>query len=272
MVNLYRFSFTFIINLIICASLVAQDIKIHSHNDYYQTVPFYQAYAQKVYSIEVDVFYENGKLLVGHDREEIKRGETIEDLYINPIAIVFDRNGGRIWRDSDDDLILLVDLKTEYEPVLDVLVGILDKYPEIFNSEAVGGRVKLVISGNMPQPDKFISYPSYIYFDGRLNTNYTEDQLKRLGMVSAPFKDYSRWNGKGAMIAEDKTKVEKAISEAKELNVPFRFWGSPDGVTAWSTLHKMEVDIINTDRVEACADYFNNYSEKSYTISETEKR
>ena len=31
--------------------------KIHSHNDYWQLVPFYQAYSQRVSSIEADIYY-----------------------------------------------------------------------------------------------------------------------------------------------------------------------------------------------------------------------
>jgi hypothetical protein len=33
-----------------------QRILIHSHNDYEQRVPFYQAYAQQVASIEADIY------------------------------------------------------------------------------------------------------------------------------------------------------------------------------------------------------------------------
>ena len=57
-------------------SLMAQSrIYIHSHNDYCQSVPFYQAYSQKVYSIEADIYTnadETG-LLVAHDRTNFPR-------------------------------------------------------------------------------------------------------------------------------------------------------------------------------------------------------
>ena len=40
-----------------CATAVAErPILIHSHNDYCRRAPFWQAYAQQVYSIEADVF------------------------------------------------------------------------------------------------------------------------------------------------------------------------------------------------------------------------
>ncbi|MDD4776981.1 MAG: alkaline phosphatase [Fermentimonas sp.] len=270
MKRLILFVIFIILNLPGINLIIAQEVKIHSHNDYYQVAPFYQAYAQKVFSIEVDVFYKDSLLLVGHDWEELKKGLTIEELYINPIVDVFNRNGGRIWKDSNKKLTLLVDLKTEYEPALNRLVSILNRYPEIFGNKDGDSWVRVVVSGNMPQPEKFNDYPSYIYFDGRLNTEYNDDQRQRLAMVSASFRDFSRWNGKGALIAGDKVKIEKVITEARRMNLPIRFWGSPDGVTAWNTLHKMGVDIINTDRVEACSDFFNNYEEKVYSITQNE--
>ena len=88
-------------------------------------------------------------------------------------------------------------------------------------------------------------------------------------MISIPFYDYAKWNGKGAMTASQKSKVQKAIDDAHKLGKPIRFWASPDGVTAWNTLHHMGVDIINTDKVEACADYFNNFADKNYYIDGT---
>ena len=54
--------------LFVCGVAAAQPpVLIHSHNDYARRVPFYQAYAQQVASIEADVFLRDGKLLVGHE-------------------------------------------------------------------------------------------------------------------------------------------------------------------------------------------------------------
>lgn len=44
-----------------CTVAAAQPpVLIHSHNDYARRVPFYQAYAQQVSSIEADVFLHDG--------------------------------------------------------------------------------------------------------------------------------------------------------------------------------------------------------------------
>lgn len=244
---------------------------IHSHNDYKQTVPFYQAYSQGVSYIEADVFFHNGKLLVGHDLEDLKDNITFENLYINPIVDLFKQNEGKAWAQSDNILTLVIELKSKVNPTLDEVVKVLDKYPEVFNSAINPNAVKVVITGNVPAPENFKNYPFYISFDGTFRT-YSPDELKRVAMISVPFYQYAKWNGKGAMTKEQKEKVQKAIDEAHQLGKPIRFWSSPDGVTAWNTFHHMGVDIINTDKVEACADFFNNFIDKNYYIDGTKHK
>ena len=97
-----------------CAAALAQrPILIHSHNDYCRRVPFYQAYAQGVYSIEADLFLHEGQLLVGHDPEDLAPDMTFEGLYVEPIVTLYARNGGRAWRGSDEALQLMIELKSE---------------------------------------------------------------------------------------------------------------------------------------------------------------
>lgn len=243
-------------------------ISIHSHNDYYQLVPFYQAYSQRVSSIEVDIFHENGDLLVGHDPEELTSERNFEALYVAPIVKLFRQNGGRAWPGSDDPLTLLVDLKTSTEPALSSIVSLLERHPEVFDTQENPHAVRVVISGNMPSPEEFDRYPSLLFFDGRLDQSYTSSQLERVAMISAPFHAFSAWNGKGIMKAPDKARVWQAIDQAHQMNKPIRFWASPDGVTAWNTLCHMGVGIINTDNVEQCAAFFDRFADKNYRLAD----
>ena len=51
--------------LCFCVTAAAErPMLIHSHNDYCRRAPFWQAYAQGVYSIEADVFLHDGLLLL----------------------------------------------------------------------------------------------------------------------------------------------------------------------------------------------------------------
>lgn len=248
-----------------------QRILIHSHNDYEQRVPFYQAYAQQVASIEADI-YTTGKadeLKVAHDLKDVNAAPTLDDAYITPLVNLFKQNGGKPWKNSDKTLILLVDLKTPANPTLDILVSKLKAYPDVFDPTVNPNAVKVIISGNRPPEKDYSKYPSFISFDG-YKTSYTPEELKKIEMISLNFRDYSVWNGKGTMIKAEFDKVMEAINEVHALGKPIRFWGTPDGVTAWNTFHTIGVDYINTDRPEACADYFAHFDNKNYQIGQNE--
>ena len=62
-----------------------QEFKVHSHNDYKQNIPFWKALGAEVQSVEVDVFYKDGKLLVAHEQNEIQENSTLARLYLNPL-------------------------------------------------------------------------------------------------------------------------------------------------------------------------------------------
>lgn len=238
-----------------------EHVLIHSHNDYLQRVPFYQAYAQQAYLIEADVFAleDEESLLVGHNRKELRPDRVLETMYIRPIVDVFKANGGRAWRDSEKRFMLLIDLKTSTETTLPAVVNLISKYREVFDEALNPYAVTVVISGDMPHPSGFDDFPQFIWFDGRLTTDYSVDQLKRIALVSAPFSNYSKWNGEGELSREDGKRLVKAIKNAHDWGKKIRFWGAPDVATAWNTLHRMGVDIINTDQIERCAEYFFNY-------------
>ena len=230
---------------------------IHSHNDYRQSLPFYQAYAQRLSSIEADIYTteKEGELLVAHDREELETAPTLDESYIEPIVSLYKLNNGRAWRGSDKYFVLLIDLKTPVNPTLDRLIKKLQKYPEVFDPAVNPYAVRVVISGNRPNEDTFNDFPSTISFDGS-QTDYTPRQLERIFMISLNFRNYSRWNGEGNINEDELKKVKEAIAAAHALGKPIRFWGSPDTPNAWQIFHQLGIDYINTDQPEACAAFF----------------
>lgn len=278
MKNINKISCWGLLSLILLSSLSIQHtsaqerILIHSHNDYRQRVPFYQAYAQQVYSIEVDLFAKGkNQLLVGHDLEDLSDDATFDDIYLNPLVKLFKQNGGRPWKDSDYLLQLMIELKSPTEPTLSIVVDKLKAHPQVFNPEVNPNAVRIVITGNVPKAEDFEKYPPYISFDGQIDANYTPQQLKRVALISPPFHEYAKWNGKGTLKRDEVIRVQAVIDKAHSLGKPIRFWGTPNSITAWNTLHNMGVDIINTDKVEACADFFHNFEDKNYQIAGTNK-
>ncbi|MEG2613579.1 MAG: alkaline phosphatase [Alistipes sp.] len=253
--------------LCLCGAAAAQrPILIHSHNDYAQRVPFYQAYAQQVYSIEVDLFLEEGKLLVGHDQEDLDDDRSFEKLYIEPMVTLFERNEGRPWSGSEMLLQLMIEVKSETAPTMKAVVDLLAKYPQVFDPAKNIYAARVAITGRIPEPEEFAQYPSYVMFDGDPEVDYTPEQLRHVGLFSANFRNYTHWHGKGSILPAERQKLKEVIDHAHSLDRPIRFWGAPEGATVYHTFYNMGIDYINTDQPEICAAFFNDFSNKNFQI------
>lgn len=252
-----------------CGAAAAQPpVLIHSHNDYAQRVPFYQAYAQQVSSIEADVFLHDGQLLVGHDVEDLRADMTFEALYVEPIVTLFARNGGRAFRDSDQTLQLMVELKSETDPTLRAVAALLGRWPEVFDPEVNPAAVRVAVTGRVPAPEAFDRYPRFLGFDGAWDADYTPEQLECIALISTNFRDFSQWNGKGTIIPAEKERLEQVIDRAHEQGKPVRFWNAPEGTTVYYTFYDMGIDYINTDNPEVCAAFFADFGNKNFRIGE----
>ncbi|MCJ7933618.1 MAG: alkaline phosphatase [Chryseobacterium sp.] len=232
----------------------------HSHNDYMQEIPFWQAYYASFGSVEADVFLVKDKLWVSHTEKELSADRTLENLYLDPIAKQIKLNKGSIYPDPNKKLQLLIDIKQDYKTTLAVLVTTLKKYPEITGNSGI----KLVITGGRPQPNDFKNYPSYLYFDGDPDKNYTADQLKRIGMFSADLPGLVQWNGKGIPRDEETDKIKNAVEKAHAQQKPMRFYGAPDFPNAWVNLMDMGVDYINTDHIPELKKLMNSIPKNFY--------
>ena len=254
-------------------TLAAQrPVVLHSHNDYERTAPFWEAYSQHCGSIEADVFWQDDQLLVGHDLKDLAPARNFRAMYVDPIATLFRQNGGRMWKGSNDSLILMVELKSSTEPTLTKVMDLLGEYPDVFCTE---GGVKVVITGNTPDYKDFASYPRWISFDGDLDADlvirYTPDQLARVGMFSTNFRKFAqKWNGKGRMIDPELNAVNAAIAAAHAAGKPIRFWNAPEGTTTYFTFWKLGVDVINTDKPAVANLFFDDWGNKNFIIGKHE--
>lgn len=231
-----------------------QTYKVHSHNDYLQEVPFWQAYSGGAASIEVDLFLKRDSLFVTHSEGEIQPGRTLETLYLDPLLKVVEQGETR-------ELQVLIDLKSEAYATMDKLVATLGKYPSLTS----GGNVNFVVSGNRPKAGDYGNYPDFIRFDHQNLEDLDQIDLDKVALVSVSFKEYSVWNGYGRMVAQQHQAVERAIDKAKGSGKPFRFWAAPDTKTAWARLARMGVDYINTDHPAMAHAYLGTLDKNTFT-------
>jgi alkaline phosphatase len=233
-------------------------LNAHSHNDYVNEIPFWLAYNNHFGSIETDIWAVNGELFVAHNTADIKPEKTLDILYIQPIVKLLTENNGKPWKDNPSTFQLLIDLKTTVEPTLSLLVEKLKKYSAVFDPEINENAIRVVITGNRPEPSDFEKYPGYILFDGILNQKYNQQQLKRVALYSENLRKFTLWNGEGEIIEKDKIRLQNVIDSVHSINKKIRFWNAPDDINAWKTFINMKSDYINTDHIIKLAEYLNN--------------
>lgn len=216
----------------------------HSHNDYEQRTPFFTAYQSGFGSIETDIHLVNGKLLVGHDNQDLNAEKTLERLYFSPLQDTYDGNR---------KLIILIDIKTDAQPTLDALIQLLKKYPKITRAPGI----KIIISGNRPDPDQYRTYPPFIWFDGRIGEEYSTTALEKIALLS---QDFFTLAGRSESFPVSETallRMKAAIEQAHALQKPTRLWANPDHPEGWNFLMNLGIDYINTDHIEKLTSFLN---------------
>jgi len=225
----------------------------HSHNDYEQSIPFWLAWQAGFGSIEADIWLQEGRVLIGHNREEIKAGRTLEEYYIKPLLSCLEKNNGHPYSDTTRRLQMLIDVKADSVAALAALIQLLGKYPALEQCPYI----RWVISGNRPAPALYTSYPSFIAFDGILGRTYTPEALSRIVMMSDDLRRLTHWNGLTELPPADRRLIETAIRDAHQQHLPVRFWDAPDTPAAWKQLMDLHADYINTDHIRELAAYLN---------------
>ena len=235
-----------------------QEVKIHSHNDYLQKAPFWEAYANEAASIEADVILQNGNLYVAHEKESIKEGHTLSSLYLDPMLKAKNLGLG-----MQKPIILLVDIKTEAYSTLGKVVEAIRPYGALWEDQE-NPFVKIVISGNRPKVEEYVKYPFPIFFDYQSIKETSNLPLEKIALFSLSFKNFSQWNGKGRLVDEDIEKIKAVLKLVHGLGKPFRFWATPDSKTSWKALSELGVDFINTDHPYAANAYLSNLNDRYY--------
>lgn len=223
--------------------------KIHAHNDYQQKTPLKTALQKKAEQIEADIFLINDTLFVAHAKKDIKPDNTLNRLYLEPIAQYLQQQRKFKGGDKNYRFSLMIDIKENFDQVYPVLKREIEKYGDYFDASRNRRAVKIVISGDRPARETFSTYPKWLFFDGLPQISYTKNELKKIALISAQFSKFSKWKGNGSLASNDEILIKKVINEAHQQGKQIRFWGAPDQPLAWKKLVELGVDYINTDKI-----------------------
>lgn len=244
-----RYFFFFFLLFFSC-TVSAQQIKIHSHNDYEQAEPFVNAWCNKAYTIEADVYAGKG-LPVAHDKKDIKAGKTLVTMYLQPIIELFKKYHGYISDDTNYAPVLMIDIKENSEAVITELVKLLSPYRNVFDRSVNPKAVQVVLSGERGPIQQWTELPVYILFDGRPYETYNDATLKKVFFVSDSYINYYS-NNKDSLTAN----LKQLATNVHNMHKLLRLWATPDNPSSWEMLLNSGVDIINTDKVAGCRNYF----------------
>ncbi len=226
----------------------------HAHNDYEHERPLLDALAQGFTSIEVDVHGVDGELYVSHDPPAVlEDNQTLEQLYLRPLAERVERNNGTIYPDYEGDFYLMIDVKTAAAPTLDAILENLKGYESmltITHGKLITRRaVRVFISGHRDKERILQANPAWVALDGRpddLGKGYPETIVP---IISDRYWNHLKWRGEGRMPKAEhkhlKNLVKRTHAEGKKL----RLWASPENPKVWKALRKAGVDFINTDEL-----------------------
>lgn len=231
----------------------------HSHNDYLQDKPLFDALESGFTSIEVDVHSFRGEIRVSHLGKRLKRKPGIETLYLRPLAEWIDKNGGQVFQGDAVQLTLMIDLKSDKDELIPMLSRSLVPYHTYIDRDgdpdAVSAPVRILLSGG-PDID-LVAADTTGVFAVDAGLQYIESG-RREGLVeriSSNYRSHFRWKGNGHMPIEERQLLEALVAAAHAADKKIRFWKSPDKPAVWTVLLDAGVDWINVDDLQGFREY-----------------
>jgi hypothetical protein len=228
---------------------------IHAHNDYEQARPLHDALEVRAASIEADVHLVDGRLLVAHDREDVRPERTLESLYLEPLRARIREAGGTVYPGDDRPVILLVDIKSEAGPTLRAVEAVLERYAGIVTRFEAGrihpGAVTVIVSGNRDGPALERPGRRLAAMDGRLADLGQGSAVASIPLVSDNWARHFAWRGEGAMPDEERARLRALAGQARAEGRLLRFWNTPDQPPLWRELEAAGVGLIGTDNLPA---------------------
>lgn len=228
----------------------------HAHNDYAHPRPLADALDHGFSSVEADVFPEDGDLLVGHVRGELRAGRTLRTLYLDPLRQRLEAHGAV--HPGGPPFTLLVDFKTDGAAAYALLAEQLRPLRRFLTS-APGTRppLEVIVSGARPieaiaaDPDRLVG------IDGRPEDLDRDDRPAALvPLVSERWGRFFTWIGTGEMPAGERATLDGLVARAHARGQRLRFWATPERPGCWRVLRDAGVDLVGTDDLGALAEFF----------------
>jgi hypothetical protein len=226
---------------------------VHAHNDYEHTRPLFDALEHGFCSVEADIHLVEGKLLVAHNRAEVKPNHTLQSLYLEPLRELVRKNGGRVYPNGPE-VTLLIDIKSSWPTTYPVLREVLRQYSDILSTFEAGRKntnaIIAIITGERSRDMFGGEVIRYAALDGDLTDLDSSAPADLIPWISSNWSASFKWRAKGVFPNDERTKLQEIVAKAHHHGRRVRFWGAPDNAVFWRELLANKVDLINTDDLE----------------------
>jgi glycerophosphoryl diester phosphodiesterase len=195
------------------------------------------------------VFLKDGGLYVAHNFKDITPERTLEALYLEPLLKEIHQHKGWPYANRQE-LQLLIDIKNTGPATLAALQKLFAPYRKQLR------HVRIVISGEMPDPAQMSEQDNLFTFDGRKNLIYPKEASSRVKLVSSSIMDFGGyWTGKEPLgeAVREKIKTFVELQHAQKKRV--RLWATPNTELGYRTLQELGVDYIGTDDLAGLAGF-----------------
>lgn len=237
----------------------------HSHNDYKHKRPLLDALENGFFSVEADMFYENGAFIVAHTKAGIRRKNTLEKLYLLPLKDRVNANSGKVYANGPPEFEMMIDLKSDWSgDRLDSLSRLVEKYSELFTVFIDGAKtakaVRIVLSGNGAKYLAAEQNPRYFSIDGGFGDFGSKPVSTLICRTSGSFRSEFSWRGCGRMPDDEKEKLRQYVAQAHAAGRKIRFWAATNKKKVWKQLLDAGVDWVNVDKLKKFRRFYSGYS------------
>ena len=222
----------------------------HSHNDYEQSVPLFDAVGARFSSVEADVWLREGEIVVSHD-PSVNRGR-LEDLYLIPLQERVDRLGS-VYGDGRP-FYLWIDLKESRPELTDALHALLEWYPmlTVFTDEAViPGPVVAILTGDEAAKARYTDSRRVRLACRDSNRLSAGDAAvdRRWTWYALPWSDVVEGDEHGARQTVAHRRLRAVAETVHRLGRRLRLYDVPERREAWTMALGAGVDLVSTDQI-----------------------
>lgn len=235
----------------------------HAHGDCDHDRPLLDALEHGFTSVEADVWYADGEVLVGHHRADTDPERTLAGLYLEPLADLAAAHGGSVFPEHTG-FQLLIDLKHDHPDIYPAVEDALRQFPGLVSSwqdgELTEGALTAVVSGERPRAAMSSRLLRHAGYDGRLSDIGGGLHPTFMPLVSDDWTSAFTWTGHGPMPENERTRLREIVASAHADGHLVRFWATPDETgearaSLWSELLDAGVDYLNTDDLAGLRDF-----------------